>query len=174
MCSSHKEGSRSRDWQLSNTFATHCCWRTWLTEFAVGCTRNWVRGSNNKTEEFHMGSWLDSKCLVPLKWRYQNFSLGCQIANHFVTIHRLTDYHPYLNYNKPTRCSSSQSILFYCNVYSTCSGCFPCPSSGVHWTVSQPPVQVMLSLQPPSSNVAEIELSSISRLVRLWLVVQQL
>ena len=49
MCCSNKEGSISRDWQLSNSFTTHCCWRAWLTEVTVGCSRNLVRGSNNKT-----------------------------------------------------------------------------------------------------------------------------
>ena len=44
-----------------------------------------------------------------------------------------------LYYSKPTRCNCSQSILFYFILlqdHSTCFGCCPHPSSGVHKTVT--------------------------------------
>jgi len=54
----------------------------------------------------------------------------------------------YIN-NCPTRCTTKQSIYFL-QVHSTCFGCQPHPSSGVHKTVTSASGTVQL----PPSNVA--------------------
>jgi hypothetical protein len=63
-----------------------------------------------------------------------------------------------LYYNKPTRCRSSQSILLYCRVTLHVSGAFHTHHQEYTRLYLQPPVQVILSLQLPSSNVADFEL----------------
>ena len=63
-----------------------------------------------------------------------------------------------LYYNKPTRCSCSQSVLFHCRVTLHVSGAFHTHHQEYIKLYLQPPVQVMLSLQLPSSKVAKFEL----------------
>ena len=62
-----------------------------------------------------------------------------------------------LYYNIPTKCSCSQSILFHCRVTLHVSGAFHTHQEYIKLYL-QPPVQVILSLQLPSSNVAEFKL----------------
>jgi len=55
--------------------------------------------------------------------------------------------------------------------YSTCFGCFPHPSSGVHKTVSTASGTGHTSVQLPSSNVAEFELQS--NAASCWIIIIQ-
>ena len=61
-------------------------------------------------------------------------------------------------YNKPTRCSCWQSILFHCRFTLHVSGAFHTHHQEYIKLYLQPPVQVILSLQLPSSNVAKFGL----------------
>jgi len=71
------------------------------------------------------------------------------VSNH--TQHTLCDIY----YNKPTRCSCSQSILFHCRVTLHVSCAFNTHHQEYIKLYLQPPVQVILWLQLPSSNVAK-------------------
>ena len=62
-----------------------------------------------------------------------------------------------LYYNKPTRCSCSQSILFHCRVTLHVSGAFHTHHQEYIKLYIQPLVQVILLLQLPSSNLAKLE-----------------
>ena len=62
-----------------------------------------------------------------------------------------------LYYNKPTRCSCSQSILFHCRITLQVSGAFHAHHQEYITFYLQPPVQVILSLQLPSSDVAKLK-----------------
>jgi len=61
-----------------------------------------------------------------------------------------------LYYNKPTRRSCLQSILFHCRVTLHVSGAFHTHHQGYIKLFLQPVVQVILWLQLPSSNVAKL------------------
>ena len=61
-------------------------------------------------------------------------------------------------YNKPTRCSCSQSILFHCRFSLQVSGAFHTHHQEYIKLHLQPPVQVILSLQLLSSSVAKFGL----------------
>ena len=78
-----------------------------------------------------------------------NFTEHCRICWLFHRIELCLDY------NKPTRCSCSQSILFHCKVTLHVSEAFHTHHQEYINLYLQPPVQVMLSLQLPSSNVAK-------------------
>ena len=56
----------------------------------------------------------------------------------------------YVN-NCPTRCNTNQSVIIL-HVHSTCFGCQPHPSSGIHKTVTTASGTVQL----PPSNVAKL------------------
>jgi hypothetical protein len=61
-----------------------------------------------------------------------------------------------LYYNKPTRCSCLQSISFHCRVTLHVSGAFHAHHQEYIKLYLQPPVQAILSLQLPSSNMANL------------------
>ena len=65
-----------------------------------------------------------------------------------------------LFHSKPTRCNCSQSILFYCRITLHVSGVIHTHSQEYIKLYLQPPLQVILSFQLPSSNVAKSGLGS--------------
>jgi len=70
----------------------------------------------------------------------------------------------FLYYNKPTRCSCLQSILFHCRVTLHVTGAFHTHHQEYIKLYLQPPVQVILWLQLASSNMAKFGLGHVGRM----------
>ena len=86
-------------------------------------------------------------------------AMPCGISAFFPPVVRwaVHFYSTFRYYNNPKSCSYSQSILFHCRVTLHVSGAFYTLHQEYIKVYLQPPVQVILSLQLPSSNMAKFE-----------------
>ena len=85
------------------------------------------------------------------------------LPKHYVAqFHGYGSVHRNLYYSKPRRCSCSQSILFHCRVILHVSAAFHTHHQEYIKLYLHPPVQVILSLKLPFSNVANFAINFIS------------
>ena len=133
-------------WTVYVTCATECVkFRKWLHD-----TNCWCEGKNGVTLRY--ADWNKRRLeIAPVAPTGRNFI-------HFMfMVPRIVD----LYYNKPTRCSCSQSILFNCRVTLHVSGALHTYHQEYIKLYLQPPLQVIiLSLQLPSSKVSKFGLAS--------------